>query len=363
MEWRATRGAVCRAFGEPLEVEELRVRSPRADEVLVDVAACSVCHSDLSYVDGDWEVELPAVVGHEAAGTVVDVGSVRADAIGQRVVVTLIRACRRCALCRCGLPALCVDPPRLDDPLRDASGRPVVQGLRTAAFAEHVLVHESQVVPVPRDAPFEAASLLGCGVLTGVGAVLNTASVPSGASVVVVGAGGVGLNCVQGAVLAGADPIVAVDPVASKLEAAGFLGATHVVSAADEDPVRAVRAATDGGADFVFVAAGAEAAFESGMRMLGRGGALVIVGMPPSGVRLALDPTDVADNGYRILGSKMGSADPHALVPWLLERHAEGRLALERLVTGRYRLDEVNEALAGVREGTTIRNVVLTTPG
>jgi len=197
-------------------------------------------------------------------------------------------------------------------------------------------------------------------VITGVGAVLHTAAVPPSAAVAVVGVGGVGLSCVGGAVLARAEPIVAVDLVAAKLTAARAMGATHLVDTTIEEPVEAVLGATGGrGVDFAFVAAGSRAALECGLGLLGRGGTLVIVGMPPTGVILELDPTSLADDGQAILGSKLGSADPHRFVPWLLERHAEGRLALDELVSGRYRLEEVNDAIAAVKAGSAIRNLIV----
>jgi Zn-dependent alcohol dehydrogenase len=353
-----TRAAVCHAFGEPHLVEEVLLRAPLVDEVLVKVGACAICHSDISYAAGAWGGALPAVYGHEAAGTVVEVGSgVERVRTGDRVVVTLVRSCGTCPSCTRGRPALCVDETRVASPLSLPDGRPVAQGLNTAAFAEHVVVHASQVVPIPPEVPLEAASLLGCGVLTGIGAAVHTASVAEGDTVVVIGAGGIGLNCIQGARLAGAGAIVAVDPVEAKHAAAMALGATQAV-----DPAVAadrVREATGGfGADTVLVATGARAALESGLDLLSRGGSLVIVGMPANGVKLELDPGDLAHHGRRVLGSKLGSARPDLDIPWLLDLYAEGRLALDELISGRYPLEELDEAIAAVVRGDALRNVI-----
>lgn len=344
--------AVCRGFGDPLTVEELLLRRPLAAEVLVRVAACSICHSDIAYADGAWGGELPAVYGHEAAGTVVEVGpGCGTIAPGDRVVVTLVRSCGRCRRCTRGAPTRCEAVPALEPPLRDAFGDTVVQGLRVAAFADHVLVHASQLVPVPDDVSLDVASLLGCGVLTGVGSVLRTAGVEAGDSVAVIGAGGVGLNCVQGAVLAGAGEIVAVDPVAGKRAAALALGATDALDPSKVD-------VDDRLFDYVFVAVGAKQALQVGLRLLGRGGKAVVVGMPPTGVTLELDATALADSGQQILGSKLGSSVPREDIPWLLERYREGRLQLDELISGRFALRDVNDALEASRGGEALRNVL-----
>jgi Zn-dependent alcohol dehydrogenase len=357
----AVRAAVCRAFGEPLGVEELSLRAPLAGEVRLRVDACSICHSDIAYAAGAWGGDLPAVYGHEAAGTVVDVGAgVERVAAGDAAVVTLIRSCGRCRTCARGEPALCLDVPRVDHALVDANGQPVVHGLRTAGFADHVLVHESQVARIPQDVSPVLASPLGCGVITGVGAAVHTARIEPGATVVVVGAGGVGLNCIQGATLAGAGVIVAVEPVAGKREAARAFGATHAVDPAEGGVAEAVRGIVGAdGADVVLVAAGSTAALETGIGLLGRGGTAVVVGMPPAGATVAIDPTEIADNGLRVVGSKMGSSRPERDIPWLLDLYREGRLELDRLVSGRYALEDVNVAIAAVRRGDALRNVIV----
>ena len=357
------RAAVCHEFGKPLVIEELELDPPQADEVQVRLAACAVCHSDISFMEGAWGGRLPAVYGHEAAGVVERVGAgVTGVEAGDRVVVTLIRSCGRCYFCVQGEPVLCETTFRLDEesPLRSSDGRAITQGLRTGAFAECVTVHASQVVAIPADVPLDSASLLGCGVLTGVGAVINTAQVRAGESVVVIGTGGVGLNSVQGAALSGARPIVAIDLSDMKLDAAKTFGATHTINPRDADARQGVRALTGGrGADYVFVAVGAKAAVEQSFGLVRRSGTLVIVGMPASGVTVELDPGELANDGVRILGSKMGSARLPADIPRLVELYRRGRLKLDELISGRYPLEEIDEAVASVNRGEALRNVIV----
>ena len=216
------KAAICRAFGAPLTIEDVSLRAPQGSEVEVEIAACAICHSDITYIDGGWGGTLPAIYGHEAAGVVSRVGPQAASVKpGDHVAVTLLRSCGRCHYCAAGSPHLCETTFPLDDasPLAGANGEPIMHGLKTAAFAEAALVEESQVAKLPPDLGFDVASLLSCGVLTGFGAVVNTAKVPFGASVAVIGTGGVGLNCVQGAALSGAQPIIAIDIADEKLKA------------------------------------------------------------------------------------------------------------------------------------------------
>ena len=354
------RAAVCRAVGEPLTIEEISLKPCAVGEVRVVVDAVAICHSDLAYIDGHWAGALPAVFGHEAVGRVAECGSDVDLAIGARVVITLIRHCGSCRQCQSGHPAACSTAATLGphSPIHTSSGEPVERGLRCAAFAEQVVVHHSQLVEIDERAGDAAAALLACGVITGVGAVLNTDVVAPDDSVVVVGCGGVGLNVIQGAALAGAHPIIAVDPEPTKATIAKRLGATQVCSPADAAAV--VAAATDGHmADHVFVATGAPPALRSASDLLGVGGAIVIVGMPPDGTTMEIDPSSLAGAGQRILGSKMGSSDHHADVPTYLDHHRDGRLELEGLVSGTFALDEINLALDGVRSGTALRNVIL----
>jgi S-(hydroxymethyl)glutathione dehydrogenase / alcohol dehydrogenase len=357
------KAAVCRAFGSPLGIEDLRLDPPEEGEVRVRIAACAICHSDISYAEGAWDGRLPAVYGHEAAGTVEEVGpGVRGVGTGDRVVVSLLRSCGRCFFCLRDEPYLCDSrfPADRIGRLYTKDGEPVQQAMHTGAFAEEVVVDRSQVAIVPSSIPLDSAALLACGVVTGLGAVANTADVQAGSSVVVIGTGGVGLNSVQGAVLRGAEPIVAVDVSRPKLEAAATFGATHTVDSGDDDLARKIRALTGGrGADYVFVTVGSASAIEQGLACLRRGGTLVVVGLPPSGMSFEVVAVDLAYHGRRVLGSRMGSSRLADAVPQLVELYEQGRLKLDELISARYPLEQINEAFVSARDGSTLRNVIV----
>jgi S-(hydroxymethyl)glutathione dehydrogenase/alcohol dehydrogenase len=358
------RAAVCHAFGEPLRVEEVELRGPGVGEVGVRLAACAICHSDVAFMHGAWGGELPAVYGHEAAGVVEEVGEgVSGITPGDHVVVTLVRSCGRCPQCLRGEPTMCerlADFPLTRHTPLSANGTPVQQGLRTGAFAERVTVAASQVVPIPEDVPLEAAALLACGVVTGVGAVANTAQVELGSSVVVFGTGGVGLNIVQGAALAGAREIVAVDLVDTKLEAAVRFGATHTLNPLRDDVVVEVRTLTGGrGADYAFDASGAVPAIEQGARLIRRGGTLVLVGIPATGTTVPFAVDEIADGALRILGTKMGAVRPEIDIPRLVDLYQQDRLMLDELISGRWPLEGINDAIASAERGEALRPVVV----
>jgi Zn-dependent alcohol dehydrogenase len=361
-EARSTRlieAAVCRSFGAPLTLERVALSSPQGREVEVAIDAVAICHSDISLADGGWGGALPSIFGHEAAGRVVAAGPGVADIEpGDPVIVTLIRHCGSCSACATGRPVLCEAKGAGDGPLTTPAGEPMGQGLSTAAFAERVVVDRSQVVRVPADVPAEAACLLACGVLTGVGAVVNTARLRAGEDVVIVGAGGVGLNAIQGARIAGARRIVAVDVADAKLESALAFGATDAVLA-DEAPWKAARRALGRGADVVLVAVGAIAAYETATRYLGSGGRLVAVGMPHSGQTAAWEPVVLAALGQSVTGSLMGDCVPERDVAWMVDLYRQGRLKLDELISGRWSLDRINEAIADTRTGQARRNVIL----
>ena len=355
------RAAVCRAFGAPMAIETLHLAPPRAGEVRVRVEAVAVCHSDIHFADGGWGGALPAVYGHEAAGRVIDAGpGVEGLAPGDPVIVTLIRACGRCAPCASGRPVHCAGPPREPDhPLTTPEGEAVHQAMDSGAFAEAVTVHASQVAPIPGDLPMEAACLLSCGVITGVGAAVNTAGVRPGQDVVVIGAGGVGLNAIQGARLAGARRIVAVDLVADKLEAAREFGATDTVPAGQDRPWRAARAALGRGADAVIVTVGAAGAYDAAPRYLAPSGRVLAVGMPHGGATASYEPLAMAFAGTGVVGSRMGDTVLARDIPWMVDLWRQGRLELEALITGRWRLDEIDAAIADTRAGRARRNVIV----
>ena len=357
------KAAVCRAFGEPLVIEEVDLDPPQAGEIKVRLAACAICHSDIHYMEGAWGGTLPAVYGHEAAGIVEEIGTgVTGLNAGDHVVVTLIRSCGTCPFCAEREHALCETEFPLDagSRLRAADGATIQQGLYTGAFAESVVVHESQAVRIPGTVPLDSAALLACGVITGLGAVVNTARVPAGSSVAVIGTGGVGLNSLQGAALAEAAPVIALDLSDEKLTAAKTFGATHAVNPGREDAGEAVRALTHGrGADYVFITVGSAAAIEQGLGLLRRAGTLVVVGMPPKGVTAAIEMLGFVDDAKRIIGSKMGSTRLREDVPRLVELYQEGRLKLDELITGRYPLERINEAIASVSRAEALRNVIV----
>lgn len=356
------KAAVCRAFGEPLVIEEVTLAAPKTGEVEVKIAACAICHSDITYADGAWGGSLPAVYGHEAAGWVQRTGpGVTGFAKGDRVIVTLVRSCGTCPACAGGQPTSCdhvYDP--LPSPLSDADGGVMGYGMQTAAFAERVVVDQSQLVHLPDDIELDVASLVACGVITGIGAVTNTARMPAGARIAVIGAGGVGLNTIQGAALSGAAQIIAMDLTPEKLDTAKAFGATHGVIASDGDAVEQVRALCDGrGVDFAFVTVGAGAAFQSAPDLLASGGAVVMVGMTASGVKVDYEPCNLAALNQSILGSRMGQVVLPRDIPWILSMYQQGRLKLDELISGRYALEDINEAIAATKAGISGRNVII----
>lgn len=355
-----TRAAVCRQFGQPLVIEEVDLRAPQAGEVEVKLEACAICHSDISFMDGGWGGDLPAIYGHEAAGRVTAVGAgVTTYAPGDTVLVTLIRACGTCESCATGAPTLCFTPrPDPAGPITDHTGAAVHQAMNAGAFAGDVVVHQSQLAPIPAKMAMDAASLLSCGVVTGVGAVINTTNLRAGQNVVVIGAGGVGLNAIQGARIAGANRIVAVDLVAEKLEVAKEFGATDGVLASDEKPWRAANKIT-GGAHAVIVTVGAIPAYETATRYLRTGGQMVMVGMPHSGATASYEPVVLAAVGQGMKGSKMGDVVLTRDIPWMVDLYQQGRLKLDQLISGRWPLDQINEAIADTRSGAARRNVIV----
>ena len=361
------RAAVCRAFGEPLSIEALHLAPPQGSEIRVKVRASSICHSDITYMDGGWggEEALPAVFGHELAGVVTALGpSVPAGDIrvGDRVLVSLLRSCGHCRYCEAGSPAQCATAFSIDSAprLTDEHGRSVRAGLRVGGFAESVVVDASQVVQLPARVADDVACLISCGVLTGFGAAVNTAKVQVGDAVAVIGCGGVGLNCVQGAAFAGALPLAALDVSGDKLKQARAFGATETINATDEEAIAKARALTNGrGFDVVLVAVGAAQAVEQALLLLAPNGALVVVGMPPYDQRVSLNATDLAHFGQRILGCKMGDARLRVDVPKLFRLYRSGRLRLDELVASRRPLDEINEAIALARRSHDLRHVIV----
>ena len=354
------KAAVCTSFGQPLVLEELELRAPLAGEIEVTLEAVAICHSDIHYAEGAWGGELPAVYGHEAAGRISAVGAgVTGLAEGERVVVTLIRACGTCATCASGRPTICDTPRATDSPLTRADGTSVVQAMNCGAFAERVVVDQSQVVPLPETMPAEAVALMACGVITGVGAVVNAGKLRAGEDVVVIGAGGVGLNAIQGARIAGARRIVAVDMTEDKLATAKSFGATDGVLATGPEPWKAVMQILGRGADLVAVTVGAIPAYNDAPRYLGWGGRMVMIGMPHSGAMAEYEPVVLAYMSQGMIGSKMGDVVIRRDIPWLADLYEQGRLKLDELVSGRWSLEQINDAFADTNAGDAKRNVIL----
>ena len=360
-----TRAAVFHGPGRPLEVREIELDDPRDDEVVVRMVSVGICGTDLHSVKGEWQRPTPMVLGHEGAGVIEEVGSgVSSVRPGDRVVLSWAPSCGECADCARGRPAACVPLHRaigagtLVDGTTGMSldGETVYRGTATGALAERVVVAERVALPLGNDVPLEEAALLGCAALTGIGAVLFAARVQPNASVVVVGAGGVGQFVVQGARIAGAETVVSVDPVAARRDQALQLGAT--VAVAPEDLKKTMRELLPEGADYAFDAVGAPETTELALRWTRSGGSCVVVGLPAAGARLDLDPGEFNRREKWLTGTMYGSEDPAVALPVLLEHVRAGRLALRPLLGPTFPLERVNDAIDASLAGSAGRVVV-----
>jgi S-(hydroxymethyl)glutathione dehydrogenase / alcohol dehydrogenase len=366
------RAAVLHHPSRPVVVEEVELDPPKEREVLVKVAAAGVCHSDVRYADGDIGTgRWPIVLGHEGAGVVEAVGEGVTHVMpGDHVAFCFVPACRSCRYCLAGKPNLCavVAEHGARGMLMDgtsrlhlADGSTLQHGLRTACFAEHTVVPAAGAVPIPHELPLWKAALLGCGVVTGMGAVRNVAHVQPGESVVVLGCGGVGLQVIAAAHLAGAQPIIAVDRVPEKLDLARTQGATHVVDASAEDPLSVVRRLTDGGADFAFEVIGRPETIRLAWNAIRPGGTAVVVGLVPEGVEASLPAIEfLSDKSIR--GTYYGSGDPAAELPELARLALDGHLDLAGVITHLDSLDGVEAALDRLRRGEGARTVLVIDP-
>jgi S-(hydroxymethyl)glutathione dehydrogenase/alcohol dehydrogenase len=353
------KAAVLYGVGQPLVIEDIQVDEPRAGEVLVKTSASGVCHSDLHFMEGSYPTIMPIILGHESAGVVEKVGEgVTKVKPGDRVVVAFVTSCGHCDNCVVGKPYLCDNSASLGRPDRlKMNGANVAQFANMSAFAEYQLVSANACVPVPDDVPMEVACLVGCSVMTGVGAVSNTAKIPVGSTVAVVGAGGVGLNIIQGAVLAGASRIIAVDLLENKLAAAREFGATDVVDASTGDAVSQVMQMTGGGVDFAFEAIGLAKTAEQCFNMVKRGGKAVVVGMIPVTATVNVPGVGfLMEKG--IIGSFYGSTRQTHDMPWLMELYRQKRLKIDELITRRYELGQINEAYAALKNGEVNLSVI-----
>jgi S-(hydroxymethyl)glutathione dehydrogenase/alcohol dehydrogenase len=357
------RAAVLPTIPSMLEVTEAQVDAPGPREVLVRTVAAGLCHSDLHFMEGKYLCGTPTIPGHEAAGIVEAVGSdVTHVQPGDHVIGCLSIFCGHCQFCLSGRPVLCTrqglerDPEELSR-LSWRNGEPLHQFLRLSAFAEYMLVHENTLVKIREDMPLDRAALIGCAVTTGLGAVFNTARVYPGSTVAVIGCGGVGLNSVQGAIIAGAGRVLAVDANPWKLDLAREFGATDLVDASAGDPVEQVLDLTDGGVEFSFEAIGLKITAEQAFAMLQRGGTATIIGMIPEGQKIELPGSDFLDE-KKIQGSNMGSNRFRVDMPRYVDLYMSGRLKLDELVSRRIALDEINDGFEAMRRGEVARSVI-----
>jgi S-(hydroxymethyl)glutathione dehydrogenase/alcohol dehydrogenase len=354
-----------RANHAPLELEEVRIDDPGPGEVRVRTKASGICHSDLHVIEGGLPMPPPCILGHEPAGIVEAVGEgVTEFAPGDPVIGCLTSWCGVCRFCTAGRPYLCLSqfagrPPGAKPRLASRNGDPILQFANLSSFAEQMLCPQRSLVKIRDDMPLDRASLIGCGVTTGLGAVINTARVPAGSSVAVIGCGGVGLAAIQGARIVGAGRIVAVDTQAWKLDLARQLGASDCVDAGAGDPVAAVHALTGGGADFTFECIGLVPTVQQAVAMAARGGTAVLVGVVPVTQLVPIPAADLTLQEKRVVGSYMGSNRFRFDMPRYVDFYLDGRLRLDEMISSRIGLDEVNAAFDRMRKGEVARQVIV----
>ncbi len=359
------KAAVMRANHAPLEIDYVRIDDPGPGEVLLKTAASGICHSDLHVIEGNLPVPPPCVLGHEPAGTVEAVGEGVTDfAPGDHVIGCLTAWCGVCKFCTQGRPYLCLTqfagrPEGSKPRLAGKGGDPITQLANLASFAEQMLCPERSLVKIPDDMPLDRASLIGCGVTTGLGAALNTVHIPAGASVVIIGCGGVGLAAIQGARIIGAGRIIAVDAQPWKFDLALKLGATDCIDANDGDQVAAVHELTGGGADFAFECIGLVPTVQQAVAMTGRGGTTVLVGVVPMTELVPISASDLTLQEKKVTGSYMGSNRFRFDMPKYIEFYLDGRLHLDEMISSRIELEEVNDAFDRMRKGQAARQAIV----
>lgn len=358
------KAAVLETIPGTLVIDEVEIGQPGPREVLVRTVAAGLCHSDLHFMEGSYTTPVPAVLGHESAGVVEAVGEmVSYVEPGDHVITCLAAFCGHCDDCLGGHPARCQrkgtdlvrspgQPPRLS-----RGGEPLHQFLHCSSFAEQLLVHEHALVKIDRAMPLDRAALIGCGVTTGLGAVFRTARVEPGSDVVVIGCGGIGLAAVQGARIAGANRIVAVDTNAAKLELAQSLGATDVIDATEVDPVKTVKAMTGGGARFTFEAVGLKQTAEQAFRMLRAGGQATVIGLIPLGTFVEVHGVELT-NEKTLTGSNMGSTRFRTDMPRYVQMFLDGRLRLDEMISAELPLEAINDGFEHMRAGTVARQII-----
>ncbi len=357
------KAAVLHAPNQPLTIENVALEKPRSREVVLRTAFAGLCHSDLHFIEGLYPTPTPVVLGHESSGVVEAVGEdVTYVKPGDHVITCLSVFCGTCPQCVTGHPNLCenTDVKMMPGQARRMTwkaGQHMNQAFNLSSFGEQMLVHENAVVKIDDDIPLDRAALVGCGVMTGVGAVFNAAKVEPGATVAVIGCGGVGLSAVNGAALAGAERIIAIDTVASKLELARELGATDTLNASNVDPVEQVRDMTNGGVHYTFEALGTKNTAEQAFQMLRPGGTATIIGMVPFGTKIELHGFDFLRD-RKIQGTSMGGNRFRVDMPRLLSLWRQNRLKLDHLISGTLKLDEINEGFARLKSGAPVRQLI-----
>jgi S-(hydroxymethyl)glutathione dehydrogenase/alcohol dehydrogenase len=365
---RNARAVLCRELNKPVIVEQITVESPKRGEVTVKIGACGVCHSDLSATNGTIQMPPPLVLGHEAAGEVVEVGEgVTSLAAGDHVVSSFIYMCGKCRFCSGGRPVLCLEQGKAITTLpdgtlrtRDAKGNPVSIFSGCGVMAEYATLHVDNLVKIDPKIPFDRAALVGCAVTTGVGAVFNTAKVAPGSSVVVFGCGGVGLNVIQGARIAGAERIIAIDSMESKLELAKKFGATDVlVGKHGEDASKFIKKQTSGGADYAFECVGNGELAATAYRSIRRGGLAVVVGVAKASDSTSVRTMTLPFEEKTLTGSYFGSCVPRIDFPRMLNLYLGGKLMLDELITRRYKVEEAPQAFADLESGRNARGVIV----
>jgi NDMA-dependent alcohol dehydrogenase len=363
---RKARAAICRELNQPVVVEEITVDPPKAGEVTVKLAACGVCHSDLSATNGTLAMQLPLILGHEAAGEVMDVGeNVSSLSAGDHVVSSFIYMCGECRFCLGGRPVLCIEQGKAITTLpdgtvrtRDARGNPLNIFSGCGVMAEYATMHVDNLVKIDPKIPLDRAALVGCAVTTGVGAVFNTARVTPGSSVAVFGCGGVGLNVIQGARIAGAERIIAIDTLEAKLDMAKQFGATDVLLF-KEDPIKALKKLTGGGPDYAFECVGNGELAAAAYRSIRRGGLAVVVGVAKPSDTTAVRTMTLPFEEKTLTGSYFGSCVPRIDFPRMLALYLGGRLKLDELITRRYSIAEAPQAFADLESGRNARGVIV----
>ena len=355
------------ANSKPLKIEEVELAPPGEREVLVQIKAASLCHSDLSTVNGDRPRQTPMVLGHEAAGVIVECGpGVNDVKAGDHVALVFAPSCGECIACKEGHPGRCEPGQQsnaagtlLGGAMRlSQNGKPVYHHVGVSAFADHCVVNRGSLVKIDDQLPFDEAALFGCAVLTGVGAALNTAQVFPGATVAVVGLGGVGLNALLGALVGGASQVVAIDVHDDKLELAKQLGASDVVNAKDEDAIQQVKDLTNGGVDFGFEMAGSVQAMELAYRITRRGGTTVTAGLPHPEARWPLQHVNLTAEERTVKGSYVGSCVPTRDVPRYIDLYRKGMLPVNKLLSDHISLDQINEGFDRLASGHTVRQII-----